>query len=92
MSSGDHKNMIKFLVSKGASINAKDEDGKTALMWRSELWRSDFWENKSVVEFLIFHGAELNARDNNGKTALKLAIENKNEALADLLRKHGAKE
>ena len=56
---------VKALLDAGANANAKDEDGRTALMWAaSKRGRTD------AVQVLLDAGADVNAKDNVGKTAL----------------------
>jgi ankyrin repeat protein len=45
----------------GADVNAKDQEGRTALMYASK---------GEVAKILIEAGAELNAKDQKGETAL----------------------
>ena len=59
---------IKQLLKKGADIDAKDNFGKTALMWAA---RDD--DMIELVKCLVDNGANINAKDNKGTTALDLA-------------------
>lgn len=79
---------IKFLVEKGAGVNANSDDccGITALMVAVEN------RNRNLIVFFIEKGADVNAMDRDGNTALKIATEKGYTDIADLLRKHGAKE
>ncbi len=52
-------------------INARDGDGKTALMHAT----STLSQPATSLQSLIEAGADVNARDNDGKTALTLAQE-----------------
>lgn len=68
----DGKNSINFniicrLLEEGVDVNAKDEDGITALMW------AICKENKYIVEMLLKKGADVNAKDKNGISALTLS-------------------
>ena len=56
--------LVQTLVEKGANVNAKDDMGRTALMWAANNGASD------IVQFLLSNGAEVNAKDHTGKTAL----------------------
>jgi ankyrin repeat protein/serine/threonine protein kinase len=56
--------LVQTLVEKGANVNAKDDTGRTALMWAANNGASD------MVQFLLSKGAEVNAKDPTGKTAL----------------------
>lgn len=60
-----HLEIVKYLISKGADINAKSDKGWTALMAASgEKGHLD------VVKYLISKGADINARNDDGRTAL----------------------
>ena len=54
---------VSALLESGASANAKDVDGLTALMYAA---RKDQVE---VVKLLLEKGADVNARENGGWTA-----------------------
>lgn len=60
---------IARFLDLGASMEARDQSGKTPLMLAA-------WENQAAgVEMLLSRGADVNARDYHGKTALMLANE-----------------
>ena len=69
--------VISFLIKKGAKVNAKDREGRTALMYR-------------LSEALIRAEADINAKDNYGKTALMYASRYYYEESVDLLIKNKA--
>jgi ankyrin repeat protein len=83
-----YDDMVEFLISKGADVNLKDSEGKTALLWAS----SNSFENAKI---LIANGAKVNEAANDGMTPFlqatlgvssgKVPIE-----LCELLRKKGA--
>jgi ankyrin repeat protein len=54
--------MLKFLHDHGADMNARDDDGFTALHYAVRA------EQKSSVRFLLRHGAKTNISDKNNKT------------------------
>lgn len=58
----------KYLLSKGCSVDAKNNMGKTALMvaTNSAVGHKDF----PIVKLLLEKGANINLKDNNGKTPL----------------------
>jgi ankyrin repeat protein len=58
---------VKFLLDRGATVNAKDRQGQTALHGAAGLgWNP-------VIESLASHGVDLAAKDAQGRTALDLA-------------------
>ena len=82
--SGDHEEFIKLLIDKGANINAKDKNGKTALMKAAE------YDKSSVIEILLKAGANIDEKDNNGWTALIWAETKGDKKTVDMLVKAGA--
>ena len=56
--------LVQTLVGKGANVNAKDDMGRTALMWAANNGAAD------TVQFLLSNGATVDAKDHEGKTAL----------------------
>jgi ankyrin repeat protein len=83
-----YDDMVEYLISKGADVNLKDNEGKTALLWAS----SNSFENAKI---LISNGAKVNEAANDGMTPFlqatlgvssgKVPIE-----MCELLRKNGA--
>lgn len=72
--------MVSFLIKKGAKVNSKNEEGKTALMYGPS----------KVSKVLINAGADVNAKDNEGKTALMYSAYNGTKVSVDLLIKNKA--
>ncbi len=62
-----------------ADVNAKSNNGWTALMWASNDGRSD------IVRMLIDAGADVNVKSNNGYTALLLAVSSNDTASVRML-------
>jgi len=75
--------MVDFLLKAGADVNARDEEGRTALMCM--MMQSQI--TSKTVKLLLKAGVDVNARDNQGKTALMYSD---NPDLARLLIKAGA--
>jgi hypothetical protein len=73
--------MARFLLSKGAKINATDRTGATPL--HTAAW----WGRTDVAQVLIASGAKVNATDQKGRTPLAVAQERKNDEVVELLRK-----
>lgn len=62
MCNNDTFELAKYLVTKGADVNIKMDDGTTCLHKNVQ--------NRYISQYLIEHGADINARDNKGKTPL----------------------
>ena len=76
---------VKDLLAKGADVNAKDDKGKTAL-----LWTAPARDNPEMVKLLIAKGADVNAKDNEGETALMIAASQSNPGILTELLAAGA--
>ena len=61
---------VKEIVSGGADVNAKDNDGK------SLLHDAGHFEHQAIAKPLIAHGAGVNVKDKDGQAPLDLAREN----------------
>jgi hypothetical protein len=84
---------VKYLVSKGADIEAKDKWGKTALMHAAggvNAQGNKYGTYTDIAEFLIKKGAKLDVEDNEGHTALYWANRYNRTKTADLLLAKGA--
>uniref|UniRef100_A0A0G4GRR6 Uncharacterized protein n=1 Tax=Chromera velia CCMP2878 TaxID=1169474 RepID=A0A0G4GRR6_9ALVE len=65
----DHKDVaaLELLISHGANVNARCDDGHTVLGLAVR------WGSADVAELLLDAGADLHATDNEGRTGLHLA-------------------
>jgi ankyrin repeat protein len=81
-SQNGHKKVAELLISRGANVNAKSEDG----LWTA-LHHATGHSTKEMVQLLIKNKADVNAKNKNGETPLDIA----NGELAELLQKHGGK-
>jgi hypothetical protein len=79
-----HHEIVQLLLIKGAEVNAKGDDGKTALMGASAHGHGE------IVQALLAKGAEVNAKTVKGTTALMFASQKGHREIKDLLIKAGA--
>ena len=73
---------VKFLIDKGADVNAKDYFDMTALMYAVD--------DYDITKLLIDSGADVNLIDINGKTALIYASQKGHLEVAEFLKANGA--
>jgi ankyrin repeat protein len=58
---------VKFLLAKGAKVNAIDGDGQTALFWASKSG------SLNCINELLLAGADSTIKDKAGQTAVDVA-------------------
>ena len=78
---------VKEFLATGTDVNAKEDE-----LGMPPLSVATTFGHKEIVELLIAEGANVNAKDENSLTPLDWAIYEDHPEIADLLRKHGAKE
>jgi ankyrin repeat protein len=78
-----HPEAVKFLIEKGANVNARDARGRTALMYFD-------YDNPEITKLLINANADVNAKDHAGYTALMHAYMQNHIKIMKLLKSHGA--
>ncbi|MDE7140592.1 MAG: ankyrin repeat domain-containing protein [Treponemataceae bacterium] len=81
---GNDIERVKICIKSGENVDAKDNQGITALMYAIRKGKKD------MAELLIKSGANVNAKDDAGRTALMLAASNGHKDIAELLIKSGA--
>jgi uncharacterized protein len=74
------KKTCLLLLSYGADVNTKDNQGETALMIAVKM------SNIAMVETLLQQGADVNLLSNQDETALDMAKSNNNEIILFLLK------
>jgi ankyrin repeat protein len=84
-----NKSMVKYLIQKGADIEASDGNGETPILLAAE-GHPNSPENDSVVEYLLKKGANIEVHDEYGRTPLFWAVYKGYPKIASLLVKHGA--
>ena len=83
---------VSALLEQGADVNAKDREGRTALILLTGYPRTDPHGMEAVATLLLERGADVNAKDNEGRTALILAARfaRNTEDVVTLLLEQGA--
>ncbi|NGX59980.1 MAG: hypothetical protein KR126chlam3_01140, partial [Chlamydiae bacterium] len=76
--------VVEYLLSQGADVNALNEGGKALLHIAAEEG------DEAAVEDLVAKGAEVNARTKDGKTALHIAAQEGHAEIVEYLPSHGA--
>jgi hypothetical protein len=74
--------VVEFLLSNKAEVNARDINGQTPLFYAALQGHED------VVQVLLAHGADVDAKDKNGQTPLYNAVSHRD--VVEVLLAHGA--
>jgi ankyrin repeat protein len=77
----DHLDTARYLLEKGAKVNARDNEGYSALHVVHSL---------DMTVLLLSHGAEVDAADNYGLTPLHNAVIEGYTEIVEVLIEHGA--
>jgi ankyrin repeat protein len=75
---------IKRLLKAGANLEARDNEGRTPLMY------AIFTEHMDISKILVENGAEIEAKNNDDMTALMFAAASGNHKIANYLISRGA--
>jgi ankyrin repeat protein len=75
---------VRSLLTKGADVNVRSEDGSTALLWAAH------WNDLQAAELLIRAGAVANVANDLRMTPLSRACTNGSAQLVDVLLRAGA--
>ena len=73
------------LLAGKADMNARENSGQTALLVAAG------GGHKGAVELLLAYKAEVNLKSKNGMTPFRVAMAQRQNAVAELLRKHGGR-
>jgi ankyrin repeat protein len=79
-----HSEIVLMHIERGVDVNAKTNNGITALM------KAVLTNRIRIARMLLDHGAEINAKDDSGVTALMRAAMRDHVAMARVLIKYGA--
>ena len=79
-----NSSQVTEAITEGANIEARDNDGGTALMWATH------GGHTAIVKALIDKGADIDAKDTNGDTALMNAAFVGHKAIVEALLDKGA--
>ena len=80
----DGSEFVKFLVSKGADVNVKNNDGDTPLHLAVKE------NNAEAIKFLLSQKADGNVKNNDGDIPLHLAMKESNIEVVKILVSNGA--
>jgi ankyrin repeat protein len=80
----EYFDLAELMVSKGAELNIRNDNGWTPLIWASIKGR------KKSVEFLLKHKANINVCNNDGWNAITGAYFKKRTDIVKILKENGA--
>ena len=78
----ENPKVIEFLIDNGLDVKAKNNAGKTVLMYACDNL------NEEIIDVIISKGGDINSKNNSGKTALMYASEEKGITRVSALLKH----
>jgi ankyrin repeat protein len=80
-----HLDVADYLIKHGAEVDAKTENGSSALFFAARFGHID------VVKLLLANRADAKIVNENGESAVDWALKGKNTDIADLLREAGGR-
>ena len=86
----DSPGLVRFLLRKGATIDAAGYSKRTPLHYAVE-YNTYRTGKKSAIKTLLKHGANVAAQDTRGNTPLHEAVRERHEAKVELLLKYAVK-
>lgn len=84
---GGYLDIVELFVGVGYDMNRKD-----SILEDTVVHEAVNANRKEILAFFILKGANLNIKNKNGQTPLAMAIQDRKEELADILRRSGASE
>jgi RNA polymerase sigma factor (sigma-70 family) len=87
---GRRLDVAKLLVESGADVTIKRGGNQAPRAGWTALHYSAGYGFVELIDPLLRHGADVHARDNEGRTALRIAIDQKQEQAAEILRRKGS--
>ncbi|GBG33401.1 Ankyrin repeat domain-containing protein 1 [Hondaea fermentalgiana] len=82
---GNHMELAKLLIERGADVNKKDKAGRTSLHWAA------IGGHHEPVQLLLENGVDINAKTSSGMTALHGIVEGNRLECANVLIGHHEK-
>jgi ankyrin repeat protein len=86
VASPGHRDVVRSLLDAKADVNAKDQDGSTALMMAASIGKRD------IVQLLLDSNADVNATTVGGDTVVRIASYKGHREVVQMLKQAGAKE
>ena len=80
-----HREIVEYLLKRGAEINAKTENGSTALFFAARNGHT------AIVRLLLENDADPTIANENDETAVDAALKGKNTDSVELLRDAGGR-
>jgi len=88
----EHENleMVRFLLARGASVNAKNRSKQTPLLMLEDNLDDEDKTSVEIIRLLISKGADVNAQTDEKETLLMMACDEENSEVVKILLEAGA--